>query len=97
MVLFVAAGLLHDAPAQGQSASCYLSPGMEKTFIFVREVDSDGNPLGQLGSGWVNQGERMPITSSTGSIVIAYRLSSSDKQFQMDPVRCAEGNVISVP
>jgi hypothetical protein len=56
-VFFVAAVLLHDAPALGQSPSCYILASMEKTRIFVRELDQDSNPLGELGSGWVNQGD----------------------------------------
>ena len=60
-------------------------------------VDQDGNPLGQLGSGWVNPGEQMPIISQTGNISINYRLSSSDKMVMMDPTNCSDGAVISVP
>jgi hypothetical protein len=90
-------GLLWNAPAQGQSASCYVSAGMEKTFIFVRELDQDGNPLGDLGSGWIDQGSQMPLTSSTGKISISYQLSSSDKRVEMDPQACSGGTVISIP
>jgi len=73
---------------------------MEKTRIFVRELDQDGNPLRGLDSewsGWVNLGDRMPIASRTGLISISYRLSSSDKEFMMDPTACSDGVVISVP
>jgi hypothetical protein len=65
-VFLMAAGLLHDAPALGQSPSCYILASMEKTRIFVRELNQDGNPLRGLDSewsGWVNQGDQMPITS----------------------------------
>ena len=99
-LLFVAAGLLHDAPALGQGPSCYVSPSMEKTRIFVRELDQDGNPLRGLHSewsGWVNQGDQMPIISRTGRISISYQLSSSDKGFMKDPTGCSDGIVISVP
>lgn len=99
-VFFVAAGLLHDAPALGQSPSCYILANMEKTRIFVRELDQDGNPLRGLDSewsAWVNPGDRMPVTSRTGKIVINYQLSSSDKGFKMNPVDCANGGVIPVP
>jgi hypothetical protein len=96
-VFFVAAGLLHNAPALGQSASCYILANMEKTRIFVRELDQDSNPLGELGSGWVNQGDQAPIISRTGRISISYQLSSSDKSFMKDPTSCSDGVVISVP
>ena len=99
-VVLVAAGLLHDAPALSQSPSCYILASMEKTRIFVRELDQDGNPLRGLDSewsGWVNLGDRMPIASRTGLISISYRLSSSDKEFMMDPTGCSDGVVISVP
>jgi hypothetical protein len=99
-VFLVTAGLLHDAPALAQGPSCYVSPSMEKTRIFVRELDQDGNPLRGLDSewsGWVNLGDRMPIASRTGRISISYRLSSSDKEFMMDPTGCSDGVVISVP
>jgi len=99
-VFLVAAGLLHDAPALGQSPSCYILASMEKTRIFVRELDQDGNPLRGLDSewsSWVNQGDQMPITSRTGRISISYQLSSSDKSFKMDPTGCSGGAVISVP
>lgn len=99
-MLIVATGFLHDAPALGQGPSCYVSPSMEKTRIFVRELDQDGNPVRGLDSewsGWVNLGDRMPIASRTGRISISYRPSSSDKEFMMDPTSCSEGIVISVP
>jgi hypothetical protein len=70
---------------------------MEKTRIFVRELDQDSNPLGELGSGWVNQGDQAPIISRTGRISISYQLSSSDKSFMKDPTSCSDGAVISVP
>jgi hypothetical protein len=35
--------LLVDAPAQAQSASCYVSAGLENTHVMVRELD-----IGQL-------------------------------------------------
>lgn len=96
-VFAVASALLHEAPAQGQSPSCYVLASMEKTHIFVRELDQDSNPLGELGSGWVNSGDQMPITSRTGRISISYQLSSSDKRFGMDPTGCSGAGVISVP
>jgi hypothetical protein len=96
-IFLVSMGLLLDAPARGQSASCSISAGMERTFIFVRELDQDGNPLGELGSGWIDQGNQMPVTSRTGKIAISYQLSSSDKRFETDPKDCSNGTVISVP
>ena len=96
-IFLVSMGPLFDAPAKGQSASCYISAGMEKTFIFVRELDQDGNPLGELGSGWIDQGNQVPVTSRTGKIAISYQLSSSDKRFETDPKDCSNGSVITVP
>ncbi len=96
-VFLVAAGLLHVAPALGQSPSCYVLASMEQTFFFIRELDQDSNPLGELGSGWINQGDRVSITSRTGQISISYQLSSSDKRVMLDPTGCSGGVVISVP
>jgi hypothetical protein len=90
-------GIFGDAPAHGQSASCYVLASMEKTFVFIRELDQDGNPLGELGSGWIDQGNQVPVTSRTGKIAISYQLSSSDKKFETDPKDCSNGRVISVP
>jgi hypothetical protein len=70
---------------------------MEKTFIFIRELDSDGNPVGELGGLWANLGEQAPVASRTGNIAISYRLASSDKEILMDPTACAGGKVIPVP
>lgn len=86
-----------DCLAQGQGPTCYVSPSLEKTFIFIRELDSDGNPVNELGGRWVNFAEQAPITSGTGNIAISYRLSSSDREILMDPTSCTDGNVISVP
>jgi hypothetical protein len=85
------------SPAQAQGPSCYVSPSIEKTFMFIRELDSDGNPVGELGGLWVNFGEQAPITSSTGNIAISYRPASSDREILMDATPCSGGNVISVP
>jgi hypothetical protein len=85
-------------PASGQGPTCYVSPSMERTYIFIRELDSDGNPVGQRGGGrWVGFGEQAPVTSSTGNISINYRPESSDREIKMDPASCTGGNVISVP
>ena len=84
-------------PARAQEPSCYVSPSMERTYIFIRELDSDGNPKGELGGRWVNFGEQAPVASGTGSIAISYRLSSSDREILMDATTCSGGNVISIP
>ena len=91
------ASLLAAAPLMAQGPSCYVSPGMERTFVSVRELDQDSNPLGEIGSGWVTPGEQVAINSRTGRIVIKYQLASSDKSFQTDPQDCAGGRVITVP
>jgi hypothetical protein len=96
-VVFSAAGLWHAASALGQDPSCYLTPSTEKTFFFVRELDQDSNPLGELASGWFNKGDKLAITTRTGRISISYQLSSSDKRIKMDPTGCTGGAVISVP
>ena len=85
------------SPAQAQGPSCYVSPSMENTYMFIRELDSDGNPVGELGGLWVNFGEQAPVTSSTGNIAISYRPASSDREILMDATPCSGGNVISVP
>ena len=77
--------------------SCYVSPSMERTYIFIRDLDSDGNPIGQLGGGWVDYADQAPVISRSGNIVISYRQSSSDKAYKTDALGCAGGNVISVP
>jgi len=94
--LLLTAGL-PDTRAQGQGPSCYVSPSMERTYIFIRELDSDGNPVNELGGRWVKFGEQAPVTSGTGNISISYRLASSDKEIVMDPTTCADGEVVSVP
>jgi hypothetical protein len=42
-IILAAMGLLVDAPAQTQSASCYVSAGIENIHVMVRELD-----IGQL-------------------------------------------------
>ena len=96
-VVFWAAVAWLGPPVLGQDPSCYLAPSTEKTFFFVRELDQDSNPLGELGSGWFNLGDKVAITTRTGRIAISYQLSSSDKRVKMDPTDCSGGAVISVP
>jgi hypothetical protein len=97
LLALVAVVAAADGPARAQGPSCYVSPSMERTYIFVRELDSDGNPKAELGGRWVDFGAQAPVTSSTGSIAISYRPSSSDREILMDPESCSGGNVISVP
>jgi len=85
------------APLSAQGPSCYVTPGMERTFVSVREVDQDSNPLEEIGSGWLRPGEQIPINSRTGRIVIKYQQASSDKGFETDPLDCADGRVLTVP
>jgi hypothetical protein len=96
-VVLSAAGWWHEPPALGQDPSCYITPSIEKTFFFVRELDQDSNPLGEIGSGWFSQGDKVAITTRTGQIAISYQLFSSDKRVKMDPTGCSGGTVISVP
>ena len=96
-IFLAAMGMLHGAPAQGQSASCYVNAGMENTHIMVRELDMDGNPLNEIYSGWINQGQQVPIYSRSGKIDVNYRQVSSDKTIGRDDVDCSDGRVISVP
>ncbi len=97
LLVVAVAGPIAGSPAQAQGPSCYVSPSMEKTYMFIRELDSDGNPVGEIGGRWVNFGEQAPVTSSTGNIAISYRLASSDLEILMDATPCAGGNLISVP
>ena len=98
IAIFLAAmGLLVDAPAQAQSASCYVSAGLENTHVMVRELDMDGNPKEQIYSDWINQGQKAPIYSRSGKIDVNYRQASSDQTFGRDDVDCSNGRVISVP
>ena len=97
LLVVAVAGPITGSPAQAQGPSCYVSPSMEKTYMFIRELDSDGNPVGELGGLWVNFGEQAPVTSSTGNIAISYRPASSDREILMDATPCSGGNVISVP
>jgi hypothetical protein len=93
----VLVSLLPAIPSNAQGPSCYVTPGLEKTFVSVREVDQDGNPLEEIGQGWLNQGEQVAVNSRTGRVVINYQLSSSDKGIQTDPQGCSGGIVITVP
>jgi hypothetical protein len=97
LLVVAAACPVAGSPAQAQGPSCYVSPSMEKTYMFIRELDSDGNPVNELGGLWVNFGEQAPVTSSTGNIAISYRPASSDREILMDATPCSGGNVISVP
>jgi len=96
-IFLAAMGLLVDAPAQGQNVSCYVSAGIENTHVMVRELDMDGNPKDQIYSGWVDQGQKVPIYSRSGQIDVNYRLASSDKTIGSDDRDCSNGRVISVP
>jgi hypothetical protein len=98
IAIFLAAmGLLVDTPAQAQSASCYVSAGMENIHVMIRELDMDGNPKEQIYNGWINQGQKAPIYSRSGKIDVNYRQASSDQTFGRDDVDCSGGRVISVP
>lgn len=97
MMVIVMVSLLPAGPSMAQGPSCYIAAGMERTFVSVRELDQDSNPLGELGRGWLKQGEQVPVNSRTGSIVINYQLASSDKGIQTDPQDCSGGRVITVP
>ncbi len=100
LAIGVAAVVVWAAPAgevTAQGPSCYLSPSIERTYIFLRELDSDGNPVNELGGQWVDFGAQAPVVSSTGSLSINYRPASSDREIMMDPAPCQGGNVISVP
>jgi hypothetical protein len=96
-ISLAAMGMLIDAPAQDQDASCYVAAGIENTHIYVRELDMDDNPLNEIFSGWINQGQQVPITSRTGKVDINYRQASSDKTFGSEDRDCSNGRVISVP
>jgi len=97
MMFILIASLLAAAPLMAQGPSCYISPGLEKTFVSVRQLDQDSNPLDEIGSGWASPGEQLAVNSRTGRIVIKYQQASSDKSYQTDPQDCSGGRVITVP
>jgi len=97
MMVFFVGGLLLAEPSMAAGPSCYITPGMEKTFVSVRELDQDSNPLEEIRSGWLKEGEEVFVNSRTGHIVIKYQLASSDKGYQTDPQDCSDGRVITVP
>lgn len=97
MMFTLITSLLAAAPLMAQGPSCYVSSGMERTFVNVRELDQDSNPLGEIGSGWAAPGEQLAVNSRTGRIVIKYQQASSDKSYQTDPQDCSGGRVITVP
>ena len=96
-IFLVAMGLLHEASAEVQNASCYVYAGIETTHVFVRELDMDSNPLREIYNGWIKQNQKVPILSSSGKIDVNYRQASSDKVIGSDDVDCSDGRVISVP
>jgi hypothetical protein len=91
------ASLLPAGPLMAQGPSCYVAAGMERTFVSVRGIDQDSNPLREIGRGWIELGEQVAVHSRTGSIVINYQLASSDKGIQTVPQDCSGGRVITVP
>jgi hypothetical protein len=96
-IFLAAMGLLVDAHAQSQDAPCYVAAGIENTHIYVRDLDMDDNPLDEIFSGWIAQGQQVPINSRTGKVDVNYRQASSDKTFGSDDRDCSNGRVISVP
>jgi hypothetical protein len=56
----VTISLLHDAAAEVQDASCYVYAGIETTHVFVRELDSDSNPLREIYNDWIKQNLKVP-------------------------------------
>jgi len=43
MMFILTASLGAAAPLMAQGPSCYISPGLEKTFVSVRQLDQDSN------------------------------------------------------
>lgn len=84
-------------PLMAQSPSCYVTPQTEKTRVVVRELDQDGNPQKQIASQWISLGERLPITSDTGKIIISYQEVFEHRGYQTSDLDCSNRRVIKVP
>lgn len=89
--------LVAARPLTAKSPSCYVTPQTEKTRVVVRELDQDGNPLKQIASQWISFGERLPITSDTGKIIISYQEVFEHRGYQTRDLDCSNGRVITVP
>jgi hypothetical protein len=76
---------------------CWIKATVEKTYVYVTELDEDGANETRLWEGWIEQDERQKIESSRGQISYDYRQASDDRTYGDNPAECDNGNTITIP
>ena len=76
---------------------CWIEATVEKTWVYVTELDEDGANETRLWEGWIEQDQRQKIESSRGHISYDYRQASDDRTYGDNPADCDNGNTITIP
>ena len=76
---------------------CWIEATVEKTWVYVTELDEDGANETRLWEGWIKQDQRQKIVSSRGRISYDYRQASDDRTYGDNPADCDNDNTITIP
>jgi hypothetical protein len=76
---------------------CWLEATIERTYVYVTELDEDGANETILWEGWIEQGERQKIKSAQGQISYDYRLASDGRTYGDNSADCDNGNSVRIP
>ena len=83
--------------AQADEHVCWIEATVEKTYVYVTELDADGANETRLWEGWIKQDQRQKIVSSRGRISYDYRQASDDRTYGDNPADCDNDNTITIP
>jgi len=98
LVLVIGIGLLFPAKAGAQEQSCQIRASRDNIYLYVRDMDRDGNPTSRIiYRGWLMQGRTLPVKSRSGRITISYKADSDYRGSGRNEEVCINDRTVSLP
>ncbi len=97
IILLLIAVMYYPSVVSAEDKWCWLEATIERTYVYVTELDEDEANETILWEGWIGQDERQKINSATGQISYDYRLASAGRTYGDNSADCDNGNTVRIP
>ena len=97
IILLLIALMCFPSVASAGDKWCRLEATIERTYVYVTELDEDEANETIIWEGWIEQGGSQKITSARGQISYDYRLASEGRTYGDNSADCDNGNTVRIP
>ena len=97
-VIIVGIGMLFPIEVHAQEHSCQIRASQDNIYLYVRDMDRDGNPTRRIiYRGWLMQGRTLPVKSRSGRITVSYKADSDYRGSGRNEEICLNDRIVSLP